>query len=253
MENKIALQTKNGVPTASSKQVAEDFERKHCDILAAIRNLVTENSVTKPFFISSTYESRGKKYPEYLLTRDGFTLLVMGFTGAKALEWKLKYIEAFNLMEKQITTSTPSFENLSPQLQLLISIETRQKQQDTAILDANKRIDSISEIVALSTASWRADAHKIIAKIARKLGGFDNLKDINSEINRLVDERGGVLLETRLTNKRRRMADEGICKSKRDKLTKLDVIAEDKKLVEIYVAIVKELAVKNGVADGVAA
>ncbi|MFR5524597.1 MAG: hypothetical protein ACLTJG_06585 [[Clostridium] innocuum] len=51
-----------------------------------------------------------------------------------------------------------------------------------------------------------------------------------------------------MTNKRRRMADEGICKSKRDKLNYLDIIAEDKKLVEIYTAIVKELAIKYGVA-----
>ncbi len=63
----------------------------------------------------------------------------------------------------------------------------------------------------------------------------------------MVDQRGGVSLETRLTNKRRRMADEGICKSKRDKLTRVDVIADDKKLIEIYVAIVKEMAVKYGI------
>lgn len=50
-----------------------------------------------------------------------------------------------------------------------------------------------------------------------------------------------------LTNKRRRMADEGICKSKRDKLTKVDIIADDKKLIEIYIAIVKEMAVKAGI------
>ena len=54
-------------------------------------------------------------------------------------------------------------------------------------------------------------------------------------------------METRLTNKRRRMADEGVCKSKRDRLNKVDVIADDKKLIEIYVAIVKEMAIKYGV------
>ena len=58
--------------------------------------------------------------------------------------------------------------------------------------------------------------------------------------------RGAVNLSTRLTNKRRRMADEGVCKSKRDKLTKVDIISEDKKLIEIYVAIVKEMAIKYG-------
>ena len=55
-------------------------------------------------------------------------------------------------------------------------------------------------------------------------------------------------IKQRLTNKRRRMADEGVCKSRRDKLNYLDVIADDKKLIEGYTAIVKELAIKYGVA-----
>lgn len=51
--------------------------------------------------IESKFEHRGNEYTEYLLTRDGFSLLVMGFTGVKALEWKLKYIQAFNRLEKK--------------------------------------------------------------------------------------------------------------------------------------------------------
>lgn len=55
-------------------------------ILESIRNLTAENSATKSMFIETSFESRGKFYPQYELTRDGFSLLVMGFTGAKALE-----------------------------------------------------------------------------------------------------------------------------------------------------------------------
>ena len=54
------------------------------------------------FFFESTYENRGKRYPMFLMTRDGFSLLVMGFTGKNALEWKLQYIRAFNQMESFI-------------------------------------------------------------------------------------------------------------------------------------------------------
>src|SRR5690554_5793386 len=53
-------------------------------------------------FHEDTYENRGKQYPMYYMNRDGFTLLAMGFTGKKALEFKLKYIEAFNRMEQQL-------------------------------------------------------------------------------------------------------------------------------------------------------
>ena len=63
-----------------------------------------------------------------------------------------------------------------------------------------------------------------------------------------VNERMCVSLGIRLTNKRRRMAEEGVSKSKRDKLNYLDIIAEDKKLIEGYVAIIKEMAIKYKVA-----
>ena len=79
------------------------------------------------------------------------------------------------------------------------------------------------------------------------MGGVEHIHDVNAEIYKLVDERAGTSLPTRLTNKRNRMAGEGICKAKRDKLNKMDVIADDKKLIEIYVAVVKEMCIKYGV------
>ncbi len=85
----------------TSLKVAEIFEKEHRHILESIRNLVAENSAAK-FFRETTYKNRGKEYPMYEMDRDGFSLLVMGFTGDKALKWKIKYIEAFNTMEKEL-------------------------------------------------------------------------------------------------------------------------------------------------------
>ena len=99
---KIVEQNKEEILTANSRDVAEHFEKDHKHVLESIRNLTAENSATKSMFIETSFESRGKFYPQYELTRDGFSLLVMGFTGAKALEWKLKYIEAFNEMEREL-------------------------------------------------------------------------------------------------------------------------------------------------------
>ncbi len=89
---------KNGFPITTSLKVAEKFEKQHKDVLESIRNLVAEKSAAK-FFKETTYKNRGKKYPMYEMDRDGFSLLVMGFTGEKALKWKIRYIEAFNAME----------------------------------------------------------------------------------------------------------------------------------------------------------
>lgn len=85
----------------TSIMVAEVFEREHKSVLEAIRNLTAEKSAAK-FFTEKTYKNRGKEYPMFEMDRDGFSLLVMGFNGEKALHWKLKYIEAFNKMEEEL-------------------------------------------------------------------------------------------------------------------------------------------------------
>jgi hypothetical protein len=103
-------------------------------------------------------------------------------------------------------------------------------------------------VISLDTTSWRGDSRKLIVKIAQVLGGNAYIKDVNKEIYTLLDKRMGTNINQRLTNMQYRMADEGVCKSKRDKLNKLDVIDKDKKLIEGYVAIVKEMAIKYGAA-----
>ena len=99
----IVLSMQSGEPVASSRQIAENFGKEHKNVIQAVANLVAENSAAKSMFYETTFENRGKQYPMYLMNRDGFSLLVMGFTGKAALEWKLKYIAAFNEMEKKLT------------------------------------------------------------------------------------------------------------------------------------------------------
>ncbi len=111
MENQlINIANNNGVLTVGSVEVARHFEKQHKHVLQTIHDLAAENSAAKNMFIESTYENRGKQYPQYLITRDGFSLLVMGFTGKKALEWKLKYIEAFNKMETALKQAIPTLD-----------------------------------------------------------------------------------------------------------------------------------------------
>lgn len=107
MKEEIKLLTENGKVYATSRIIAEDFKKEHDDILGSIRdmikNLTTENIGVKNYFIESTYvNSRNRKYPQFKLTKDGFTLLAMGFTGAKALKFKIDYINKFNEMEQQL-------------------------------------------------------------------------------------------------------------------------------------------------------
>lgn len=124
----IILSTQNGEPVASSRQIAESFGKEHKHVLDSIKNLVAENSAAKSMFYETTFENRGKQYPMYLMNRDGFTLLAMGFTGKAALEWKLRYIAAFNAMEKKL--STPQMPKLSKEMQALFLLDDRTQKQE---------------------------------------------------------------------------------------------------------------------------
>lgn len=99
------LITRDGNVLVSSRIVAEDFKKAHDKVCRDIDNLKTQSPIleVEKYFIESSYKSdRGRTYKEYLMNRDGFSLLVMGFTGKEALQWKLKYIEAFNRMEEEL-------------------------------------------------------------------------------------------------------------------------------------------------------
>lgn len=85
----------NDRPVVSSRDIARVFEKRHDNVIRDIENLECSKSFSLLNFEESTYETEwGKEYPEYLITRDGFTFLAMGFTGAKAAEFKEKYIAA---------------------------------------------------------------------------------------------------------------------------------------------------------------
>lgn len=104
MKNLVTIQEAKAV--TSSLQISQTFSKEHRHVLESIRNLVAENSAASSYFIESEYENRGKWYPMYVINRDGFTLLAMGFTGKKALQFKIDYINAFNRMEEYIKTQS---------------------------------------------------------------------------------------------------------------------------------------------------
>lgn len=124
----VVTRNNDGELVVTSRQVAEDFEKRHADVLRDIEVYKNRISTTQfcTLFIESEYRaSNGKMNKEYLLTRDGFSFLVMGFTGAKADEWKLKYIEAFNKMEQAIKNP---YAHLSKEVQAIFALDHKQQQ-----------------------------------------------------------------------------------------------------------------------------
>lgn len=247
MNNLVIM--KNQQAVTSSLQVAEVFGKHHKHVLEAIDELkqgVAENSAH--LFYEDTYihPQNKQSYRQVIMNRDGFTLLAMGFTGQKALQFKLKYIEAFNQMEnhikQQLDTST-----LSPELQFMNSVVQSLAKQEIDTKRVENKVDNITDIISLNTTDWRKDCRNLVNKMARTQGGYDAYQEIQTAIYDEVDRRAGSSLKTRLTNLKNRMAGEGVSKSKRDKMNKLDVIDSDKRLKEIYLAVVKDFAIKYGI------
>lgn len=100
---KVERIEKQEVTVVSSLDVAETFEKDHKHVLEDIRRVcdsISTAEISALFFEGEYVAANGKKNPMYYMNRDGFTLLVMGYTGEKAMKFKLAYIKQFNAMEK---------------------------------------------------------------------------------------------------------------------------------------------------------
>jgi Rha family phage regulatory protein len=123
----------DGKAVTTSRKIAEVFEKKHCDVLRAIRELEVPEDFNERNFASVEYvDQKGERRPEYLITKDGFFLLAMGFTGKKAMEFKICFINAYNTMEKILkeenaicTTMPPSATLRETTVELLNDINLR--------------------------------------------------------------------------------------------------------------------------------
>lgn len=109
MMNELVIMHDQQAVTTSLK-VAEVFEKNHRDVMRSIEGL-RKNAQAERMFAKSTYihPQNHQEFPMAYMNRDGFTLLAMGFTGKKAMQFKLKYIEAFNAMERQLTAKQDSY------------------------------------------------------------------------------------------------------------------------------------------------
>lgn len=98
----------NNEPCTSSRKVAEKFSKRHTDVLRSLQNLECSNEFRQRNFALSSYEQTlpnggTKQVPEYIMTKNGFVFLVMGFTGKEAAKFKEEYINAFDKMEQELT------------------------------------------------------------------------------------------------------------------------------------------------------
>lgn len=209
------------------------------------RRLLDIDAVENEDFQAAEFSApSGQTKKDHIIKLDAAKEMAMLERNEKGKQVRRYFIQ----VEKKYKAASLATQELSPQLQVMINLEIEQKRQAEKLEHVEERIESIREVVAIDTTSWRDDTGRILRKIGMECGDSKSYQDVRAESYQLLEKRMGVNVKQRLTNKRRRMADEGVCKSRRDKLNYLDVIADDKKLIEGYTAIVKELAIKYGVA-----
>ncbi len=175
MNNLVIMHNEQAVTT--SLILAEAFEKEHSKVIRAIENKLTmteaKNGLSK-MFAESTYTDRsGKQNKMYYLNRDGFTFIAMGFTGHKADEFKLKYIDAFNKMEKRIKEETqfrlPT--NLTEMSTMLYSV---MEDQDRKIEEQNKKVDYLMDLSGLTSSRSKELAKARNKKVIQVCGGSES-------------------------------------------------------------------------------
>lgn len=159
------VELQNGVATTTSLQVAEVFEKNHKEVLRDLRSQMSKigsADLRHEMFQEKEYEVRGRTYPMYQMNKDGFTLLVMSYTDDKSMQFKLRYIQAFNEMEQELKNQSSKLrlpQNNAEMLQVVQNVNE----------ETNKRIDEVENSVSKLT-----DEFGLPNKSAGKLRDYGN-------------------------------------------------------------------------------
>ena len=176
--------------------------------------------------------------------------------------------EVLPSIRKTGSYSTQSqFADLSPQLQFLIQMEIRQnkleeeqKKQNQVLESMKETVNStvnyalkigdsfgrVKEAIVLDRKNWRTETRRILLKIVWKFPTIGTVGSVYNKLYEALESRASVKLDTRLKNLKKRMYDAGASKTNIEKTSKLDVIADDPKLIEIWIGLVKDYCMKVG-------
>lgn len=183
--NNLVFKGHNGQALTNSLLVAEKFGKEHSDVLKAIDALcckMAENQC-KGYFADTSIEipqpNGGVRHSRIVvMTRDGFTLLAMGFTGEKALKFKLDYINAFNQMEETIKSGGHHVPGSSREALLLAAEQQARIEEQQKMIEANRPKVLFAEAVETSQRSC------LIGELAKILNQ-NGIRSLKSEINEL--------------------------------------------------------------------
>ena len=187
----------------------------------------------------------------YLLSERGYAKLIKIMDSDLAWDIHDQLMDEYFSMreEKEKQKPVSQLDAIIAGLQATKELQEKMAVVEQVQVQQEKAIQNIRNVVAVNTTDWRKDTTNIINRIAMSRdGGADNIHIIRKESYDLLEKRANCKLSVRRKNLQRVMLENGVSKSKVDKVSYLDVIDRDNRLKEIYIAIVKEMAIKYNVA-----
>lgn len=175
-QTKQLVELQNGVATTTSLQVAETFGKNHDKILRDIKKQIKKigsPDVANEMFQEKEYEVRGRTYPMYQMNKDGFTLLVMSYTDDKSMQFKLRYIQAFNEMEEALKNQ-PALRLPKNNAEMLQVIQSANDEQNKRIDQVETTVDEIKDRFGLPAAQAKSLEQSRKKHIVTLLGGYDS-------------------------------------------------------------------------------
>lgn len=251
--NQLVFIQNNEVVT-DSITIAKMFSKEHKHVKRDIQNTIDnidslKNSEeakelgidfnTTKFGRIDYKDSRNRVQDKFMLNFDAFMLVTMSYTTQKAMLIKVKYINEFNRMKEQLNENKPK-----TQLEILQGTINQLVEQEQRVSKLEKDVNNISNIVTLTNVEWRDKVKAILNKIALNWSGVEPYRSVRNLSYEKLEKRAGCNLNIRLTNRKERAISKGMSKSYVNKISKLDVIQDDKRLLEIYLQVVKEMAIQ---------
>lgn len=262
----------NEVVVTDSREVAKLLGKDHFMILREIEGSKTNGTVgiiptlenanfaVSDYYLLSSYSDpqTGRKYKCYLITKMGCELLGNKQQGEKGILFSATYVKAFNDMQEKLKSGQAnSFktteEFLIYQLQEQLKVKKQLQEQDTKLNEVNEEVTRMKDCILsdIDNKNWRAECKKLLFKTAcRMVSACDELDrdEYLSKLNEIawktLKERMHCNVNARLKHMKERMLANGATKTQVNKLNRVDVVAQDDKLKNAYIAIVKEISMK---------
>ncbi|MGJ9460071.1 Rha family transcriptional regulator [Oceanobacillus sp. CF4.6] len=237
----------NGQAVTDSLAVSEVFNKNHNHVLRDIEsqleklNQADEQKWGMTNFGQTQYQHPQNKqwYTKYNLTEDAFAIIAMSYVTPEAMKMKIKFLNEFKRMKQELENKAPK-----NQLEILQGTINQLVEQDKRMNQIEGQVNNITNIVSLNNVEWREKVGVILKKIAKNWTGVDPYRSVIKLSYERFEKRAGCKLDIRLNNRKERAIAQGMSKSYVQKINKLDVISEEKRLVEIYLQVVKEMAIE---------